>query len=217
MGKEHTATEVLINKIISGSMELDLFECVDAALGLDNYLKIGKTAIKNELEILNSIPTRAGIKIIRVGKYKTLNENLHAGWKVAGWAILTLLSRSLGLVALIAMAGISAGTAEEKMKKMRRRVMELRNEQGELSIEEAQSILDNKAIVFSLGAGGIKGMFIPGEFTCYMINYPKYKFKNEAAKKAFLNYLISCKAVPNSMFCWIGSGRKYKNALKYFI
>ena len=210
MEKERIATKSLITLIKSEKNELDCYECVNESLGTENYLKIGKKAIKKELEILNNIPKNVGIKVERKGKYRTLNRNLDTGWKVAGWAILTLLTGSLGVLALVAVAGISDSLAEKKMEKLKRKMKLKENDFNE---NTAQEFLDANFLVFSLGAGGIRGKFIPGKFTCYIIQYPKYRFENMAAKKAFLEYMSKCKVVPNSMFCWIGSGKQYRDAL----
>lgn len=46
------------------------------------------------------------------------------------------------------------------------------------------------------------------------LTYPKISFENKEAVKAFLNKMITCKAILSSIFCYVGSGRIYKQIRK---
>lgn len=48
----------------------------------------------------------------------------------------------------------------------------------------------------------------------HSIKYPAISFENKEAVKVFLKEMIECKAILNSIFCYAGSGRIYKQIQK---
>ena len=75
-----------------------------------------------------------------------------------------------------------------------------------------------KEINFLNSLGRLQGISITtrGEHDTknHSIKYPAISFENKEAVKVFLKEMIECKAILNSIFCYAGSGRIYKQIQK---
>lgn len=73
---------------------------------------------------------------------------------------------------------------------------------------------ENNGKFVSLGAGGLRGILDPSKFQYYKVVYPMLSIENEAKKIEYLEKLVECKWIANSMFCAAGSAKIYKKALE---
>lgn len=205
-GLDTRAAKGLADAIISGGDEkgeINLNKIAhDAMEGKKRYyLLIGKKALEGEKKVLNTMSGKH-IEIISEG-------SLDAGIEGSNFG---------KLVENIKQAGKNIAKWGKNIKhKVKKDGEKEEYEEYEHLTSPKKATRSLKAefgvgTIISLGAGGLRGILDPTNFRWYVVEYPVFKI-TEGGKKELLEKLISCKWVPNSMFCAAGSAKIYKQAL----
>lgn len=190
----------------SGDDTIDMTDLCKNVLADNNrwYVKIGKSALLNEANVLNKASSACkGRSLAKVTMHKKAPKGFFRTIVAAFGEIGSICGEAIEET--VDEYGITAKTA-------------LKKEYDELLIPnkstsaQAEELLQINDEILSSGAGGFRKI-IATKFTCYSIKYPKINFENKEQIKKFTENMKTCKTVPNSLFCSAGSAKIYKKVL----
>ncbi len=206
----------LANKLVEvynsgGNGDIDITDLAKEVLA-DNkrwYVKIGKSALLSELDVINKAAKDAGCAFGK-GKaavHKKEPKSLFKGiFNILGDAF------SEGINELKEYSEEASGKLPKTRMTTERDELEIVKGLDSLSPTEIKMILRKDPGILSSGAGGFRGVF-DSKFTCYSVTYPYISFLSQKIIRAFTENMKKCKLVPNSLFCAAGSAKIYKKAL----